>query len=71
MDSKNRDRHLLAPSPAVGYVQVAVVVEDRVIDLMQSSGKRRCEVNEWCRPNESIDAHRHGAPFETRRDEDR
>ena len=38
--AENRHRHLLAARAAVGHVQIAVAIEDRVVDLMQSGRER-------------------------------
>ena len=38
--AEDRDRHLLAARAAVGHVEVALAIEDRVVDLVQAGRER-------------------------------
>ena len=44
--AKNGHRHLLAARAAIGHIEIAVTIEDRVIDLVKTGGKWRGDVDE-------------------------
>ena len=59
--AKNGDRHLLTPRAAVGHVQIAVAIEHRIVDLVQTGRKRRRHLDERRLAGDTLDAHRNAS----------
>ena len=64
---ENRHWYLLAAGAAVGDVEVALPIERGVVDLMESGGERRCDVDERRLAVDAVDADRGGAAVDAAR----